>query len=163
LLPKGNCRPPTSLYSLQIRHHHPKEVVKPADNHQADLDPRWRVSLIQLIRSWRVPLIGKERVIGLLNLDRSKPWSFTQEDAELTAAFANHAAIAIENANLYLAARQAAERRAILHRVSQEIVAADLEVEEIYCAVHRAASQLMPAEAFVIVLFMMKSKSLMLY
>jgi len=140
------------------RHPHLKEVVEsrqPVIIPDTSLDPRWEsLPHSNYIRSWLgVPLIGKERVIGLLNLDRSIPWSFTQEDAELTAAFANHAAIAIENANLYLAARQAAERRAILHRVSQEIVAADLEAEEIYAAVHRAAAQLMPAEAFVIVLF----------
>ncbi|OGO27902.1 MAG: hypothetical protein A2Z16_04475 [Chloroflexi bacterium RBG_16_54_18] len=140
------------------RHDHIKEVVEsrqPVIIPDTELDSRWEsLPHSNYIRSWLgVPLIGKERVIGLLNLDRSRPWSFTQEDAELTAAFANHAAIAIENANLYLAARQAADRRAILHRVSQEIVAADLEAEEIYTAVHRAAAQLMPAEAFVIVLF----------
>lgn len=144
-------------FSVQ-RHKHLREVVEsrqPVIIPDTLLDPRWEpISHSNYIRSWLgVPLIGKEQVIGLLNMDRTLPWCFTQDDAELAAGFANYAAIAIENANLFLAARQAAERRVILHRVSQEVVSADLEAEEIYAAVHRAAAQLMPAEAFMILLF----------
>lgn len=144
-------------FTLQ-RHKHLREVVEskqPVIIPDTAQDPRWEsMPGSNYIRNWLgVPLIGREQVIGLLNLDRVDPWRFTQDDAELSAAFGNYAAIAIENANLFLASRQAAERRAILHRVSQEIVSADLEAEEIYSAIHRATAQLMPAESFLIVLF----------
>jgi signal transduction histidine kinase len=42
-------------------------------------------------------------------LDNSEPNFYTEEDAALALAFANHAAVAIENANLYREIRQYAE------------------------------------------------------
>ncbi len=115
-------------------------------------DPRWQlVPEEKYIRCWMgVPLVGRDRVIGLLNLDNEKPGFYSQQDIDLAMTFANQAALAIENAQLYQSARQAAERRDVLHRVSQEIVAASLEPEQIYAAIHHAAAQLMPVEAFVI-------------
>ena len=48
---------------------------------------------------------------------------------------------------------KAAERRAILHRVSQEMVTAIQEPEETYHSIHAAARKLMPCDSFVISLF----------
>ena len=56
----------------------------------------------EYIRCWLgVPLVVQDRAIGLLNLDREQPDSYTQRDAELAVAFANQAAVAIENARLF--------------------------------------------------------------
>jgi PAS domain S-box-containing protein/putative nucleotidyltransferase with HDIG domain len=105
------------------------------------------------IISWvGVPMIARDSVIGLLAIDSKQPNHFTQEDVRLISAFAGQAATAIENARLYKEALQAAESRAILHRASQEIAQANQDPEQVYMAVHRAAEQLMPAEAFVITL-----------
>ncbi len=53
------------------------------------------------IRSWLgVPLIVKGKVIGTLALDRSQPNYYTRRHAELAWAFADQAAIALENARL---------------------------------------------------------------
>ena len=54
---------------------------------------------------------------------------------------------------LYQEAHAAAERRAILHRASQQIVGLGFEQEGVYKAIHDAAAQLMPVEAFVITYF----------
>jgi diguanylate cyclase (GGDEF)-like protein/PAS domain S-box-containing protein len=48
-----------------------------------------------------VPIQIHERTVGFLNLDNAKPSFFTSNHAERLRAFANHAAIAIENARLY--------------------------------------------------------------
>ena len=113
----------------------------------------FRGSVHGRIRSWLgVPLIVRERVIGILAVDSYQPNYFTEEQARLVSAFANQAAAAIANARLYQDALQAAERRAILHQASQEIAQASQDPEQVYAAVHRAAVQLMPAEAFVITL-----------
>lgn len=48
------------------------------------------------------PLVSKDKVLGAIYLDnREKPFCFDQEDIELLTAFANQAAIAIENSKLY--------------------------------------------------------------
>jgi diguanylate cyclase (GGDEF)-like protein/PAS domain S-box-containing protein len=105
------------------------------------------------IRSWLgVPLILHDQVKGMLAMDSVQADYFTPDQARLASAFADQVAIVMENARLYQEARQAAERRSILHRVSQEIVTANFDPEQIYTAIHRAAAQLMPTEAFVITL-----------
>jgi PAS domain S-box-containing protein len=61
-------------------------------------------------RSWLgVPLIAKDRMIGMLRLDHPEPARFGERDASLALAIANQAAVAIENARLY---EQAHERAA---------------------------------------------------
>ncbi len=99
------------------------------------------------------PLMAHGRLVGAIGMTASDPLrDFTQSDLQLLTLFAQQAAVAVENARLYQEARQAAERRAVLHQVSQEVVSASLDPEQIYSAVHKAAAQLMPAEAFVITL-----------
>ncbi len=62
------------------------------------------------ILSWiGVPLIARGHVVGVLNIDLRRPLEgepafgrvFSERDVEVASAFANHAALAIENARLY--------------------------------------------------------------
>ncbi|NCF65888.1 MAG: GAF domain-containing protein [Chloroflexi bacterium] len=63
------------------------------------------------IRCWLgVPLIAKEGLIGLLMLDNEQPNIYAQQEAVMAMAFANHAAVAIENARLYRESQRYAER-----------------------------------------------------
>jgi signal transduction histidine kinase len=75
----------------------------------------------QYIRSWMgVPLVGRETVIGMLTLHHQKPDAYMQADADLTMAFANHVAVAIENARLH----DQAQRLAVLQerqRLAREL------------------------------------------
>jgi len=79
------------------------------------------------IGSWLgVPLIVKGQVIGELALDHSHPEFFTPAHASLAMAFANQAAVAIENARLYEAEqsrREEAERRRQVAEGLREILA----------------------------------------
>ncbi len=60
--------------------------------------------------------------------------------------------IAIEKAQLYQDALRAAERRAVLHRISQDIVRFTQDSEQIYTAIHEAAEKLMRCDVFIIAL-----------
>ncbi len=54
------------------------------------------------ISSWMgIPLIVRERAVGMLSLDHSEPNYYSSRHARLALAFANQAAVAIENARLY--------------------------------------------------------------
>jgi PAS domain S-box-containing protein len=54
------------------------------------------------IRTWLgVPLIASDQAIGLITLDRNALKPYTDDEIKLAAAFANHAATALENARLY--------------------------------------------------------------
>ena len=55
-----------------------------------------------VVRSWMgVPLIHKDDLIGMVTLSWTQPSYFTEDHARLARAFADQAAIAIENARLY--------------------------------------------------------------
>ncbi len=59
------------------------------------------------MRSWiGVPLIVREEVIGALAVDKEQPDYYDDEDGQSIMAFANQAAIAIENARLYDRSRE---------------------------------------------------------
>jgi len=61
------------------------------------------------IRAWMgVPLTLKDQVIGMLTLSKSEPGYFTPRHATLTLAVANQAAVALENARLYVQAQDLA-------------------------------------------------------
>ena len=54
------------------------------------------------IRSWMgVPLLTGEEAIGVLSIERYEIDAYQEEDTRVLQAFANHAAIAIRNAQLY--------------------------------------------------------------
>ena len=100
-----------------------------------------------------VPLMIGGQLVGAIGIVQTEPGrKFSLSDQRLLNLYAQQAAVAIRNARLYQAAKEAAARRSVLHQVSQQIVAASLDPEEIYEAIHQAASKLMPTEAFVITL-----------
>ena len=89
------------------------------------------------VRSWMaVPLTIKERVIGLLCLEYNELDYYSPQHAEMVLAFANQAAVAIENARLYKRAQELAvvEERNRLARelhdaVTQTLFSASLIAE----------------------------------
>ena len=87
-------------------------------------DPSWVLaSSAEPIRSWiGAPLLIKGRLIGTLNVDRLTPNAFDEEMGQTVMAFANQAAIAIENARLYGEVQEALRiREQVLQNVSHEL------------------------------------------
>ena len=65
---------------------------------------------LEHIRCWMgIPLQVRGKTIGVLALDKSIAGFYDESNLELAVAFANQAAVAIENARLYKQARQYAE------------------------------------------------------
>jgi GAF domain-containing protein len=77
-----------------------------------------------------VPLAVKGKVIGVLNCYTSKQHKFSKSELNLLSALANQAALAIENAELYLRANSAEEAlttRKLVER-AKEILAQELSI-----------------------------------
>ena len=75
-----------------------------------------------VIRSWMsVPLTVKERVLGALTISWTEPAYFTADHASLARAFADQAALALENARLYDEMRNSARRFEALSRADTEL------------------------------------------
>jgi signal transduction histidine kinase len=67
-----------------------------------------------------VPLIHKGQVIGTLNVDDDEPDAFSPDTVRILSIAGAQAAVAIENARLFEALRERAERLARAHRELQE-------------------------------------------
>ncbi|MCP4360787.1 MAG: GAF domain-containing protein [Chloroflexi bacterium] len=77
------------------------------------------MSLHQIVRSWvGAALLIKGRLIGVLNVASNLPNQYDATQAETVAAFANQAAVAIENARLHKQVLEQANALAILHKVT---------------------------------------------
>ena len=76
---------------------------KPVIISDTKADPRWQtLPGKSFTRCWLgVPLIAHNQIIGLLNITHGKAHFYDEPDAAIAMAFANQAATAIENANLY--------------------------------------------------------------
>jgi len=83
------------------------------------------------LRCWMgVPLLIKGEVVGMLTLDSNEPGYYGEAEADITMAFANQVAVAVDNARLFSRAQQradesetlAAVQRAITSRLDPETV-----------------------------------------
>lgn len=92
-------------------------VVIPDTEH----DERWDRSLGSgRVRSWiGAPLWVKGRLIGVLNVDHTQPNIYNDTIASTVEAFANQAAIAIENARLFSESEDRNQRLALINRITR--------------------------------------------
>jgi two-component system, cell cycle sensor histidine kinase and response regulator CckA len=96
-------------------------------------DDRWiDVPQVSHIRSWiGAPLCVRGRLIGVLNVDSGVPSAYTDETAGMVTAFANQAAVAIENARLYEQAQREIRQR---ERVEREMTERRVYLESVLAA-----------------------------
>lgn len=80
-----------------------------------------------IVSAISVPLVAGERVMGVLNAAKvSNGPAFTEDDQELLVLLAAQAAIAIENARLYMAISQSEERyRTLLQHATDAVLLLD--------------------------------------
>ena len=80
-----------------------------AAGYRAAAGDLWETQPFQVIHSCLgVPLISKDRIIGMLVISHMEPSFYTERHAELVAGVATQIAVAIENARLYEQAQQLA-------------------------------------------------------
>jgi PAS domain S-box-containing protein len=85
-------------------------------------DSRWVTGVgVDYIRSWiGAALVVREQVLGVLNVDSATVNAFDEATGETVAAFANQAAVAIENARLYEQAQHEIAERMRTERETAE-------------------------------------------
>ncbi len=77
-----------------------------------------------------VPLISKNRVVGVLDIESPVPGYFREDQARLLNLLASQIAIAIENANVYESERRNRELLALLYEISLDM-SSTLSVDEL--------------------------------
>ncbi|MBN1994117.1 MAG: GAF domain-containing protein [Anaerolineae bacterium] len=90
------------------------------------------------VRAWLgVPLIYKDRVVGVLTLDKNEPHAFSDADARYVFNLAYQIAIAVENAQLFEGWEKQSTRLKFINEVAQEINTI-LDVDTLFDALARA-------------------------
>ncbi|MEE8389343.1 MAG: GAF domain-containing sensor histidine kinase, partial [Anaerolineae bacterium] len=122
----------------------------------AQLDPRFfaQDSVIgyQLRSIVCVPLYVRERVTGALYLDnRLRSGVFSQSDLPILTAFANEAAVAIENARLFEAERKQRELTEALGEAAA-VVNSTLDLEQVLDRILEQVERVVPGDTFNIML-----------
>ncbi len=96
-----------------------------------------------------VPIKLGEQVIGVFNAQSAELDAFSEADQQLLITVAGQLAIAIHRLRADSAERRRSKQLTAIYQASQEI-AANLDLQQIYAATHRAVAQLMPSDVFFI-------------
>ena len=114
-------------------------------------DPRY-ISAVPNVRSeLAVPLIVKNRVIGVIDIESPQPNHFTEEHKRLLTLIASRMAIGIENARLYTRISRQAKTLLLLNEIARELTSI-LNLDELLKRVGELLSRLIDFQMFSILL-----------
>lgn len=98
-----------------------------------------------------VPLIAKNKVIGVLDVEAAQPGAFTEEHKRLLTLFASRIAAGIENARLYTRVSRQARQLTLLTEISRELTSI-LHVDQLLQRVADLVTRIIDYEMFSILL-----------
>jgi phosphoserine phosphatase RsbU/P len=98
-----------------------------------------------------VPLIAKNKVIGVLDVEAAQPGAFTEEHKRLLTLFASRIAAGIENARLYTRVSRQARQLTLLTEISRELTSI-LNVDQLLQRVADLVTRIIDYEMFSILL-----------
>ncbi len=96
-----------------------------------------------------VPLITKNRIIGVIDIQSEQPDYFSPEHLHLLQLTASRVATAIENARLYTRISRQAQALEVLHEVSRELTSI-LDPDQLLERVGHLLKRVIPYQMFVI-------------
>src|ERR1700723_499238 len=114
-------------------------------------DPSY-ISVIPNVRSeLAVPLIIKNRLIGVIDIESPQPYHFTEEHKRLLTLIASRMAVGIENARLYTRTTRQARTLVLLNEIARELTSI-LNVDELLRRIAELLRRLIDYQMFSILL-----------
>ncbi len=114
-------------------------------------DPEYITAVPNVRSELAVPLITKNRVIGVIDLEAREPGYFTERHRHLLTVVASRMAAAIENAQLYTRTSKQARILVTLNEISRELTSI-LNVDELLGRIAELLRQLIDYQMFSILL-----------
>ena len=108
-------------------------------------------ALPQVRSELAVPLIIKNRVIGVIDIEAATPDYFNEEHARLLTVVASRIAIGIENARLYTRTSRQAKTLQLLNEIAQELTSI-LNVDELLRRIGELLTRIIDYQMFSILL-----------
>lgn len=99
-----------------------------------------------------VPLIVKNRVVGVIDLQSELPAYFTEEHKRLLELTASRVSIAVENARLYTRVSRQAQTLAVLNEISREITSI-LDLDDLLERIGQLLKRVVDFQMFTILLW----------
>jgi GAF domain-containing protein len=96
-----------------------------------------------------LPIKNRERVLGVLSFSTESPREYSEEETACLAAFADQAAIAIENSRLYAALQDRVARLDTLTHLNR-LISESLDVDRLLHQIADAAAKLMNAGLVIV-------------
>ena len=97
------------------------------------------------------PLIAKNKVIGVIDVEAAQPGAFTEEHKRLLTLFASRIASGIENARLYTRVSRQARQLTLLTEISRELTSI-LNVDELLKRIAELVTRIIDYQMFSILL-----------
>lgn len=114
-------------------------------------DPRY-ISAVPNVRSeLAVPLIVKNRLIGVIDIESPQPNHFDEEHKRLLTLIASRMAVGIENARLYTRSTRQARTLVLLNEIARELTSI-LNLDELLKRIAELVSRLIDYQMFSILL-----------
>jgi sigma-B regulation protein RsbU (phosphoserine phosphatase) len=98
-----------------------------------------------------VPLIAKNKVIGVLDVEAAQPGAFTEEHKRLLTLFGSRIAVGIENARLYTRVSRQARQLTLLTEISRELTSI-LNVDQLLKRIADLLTRIIDYQMFSILL-----------
>ena len=113
---------------------------------------RQYINVISRVRSeLAVPLITKNKVIGVIDIEAPEPNYFTEEHQRLLTLIASRLAIGIENARLYTRTNRQARTLKVLNEISRELTSI-LNLDELFKRIGELVTRLIDYQMFSVML-----------
>ena len=113
--------------------------------------PHYIETLPQVRSELAVPLIIKNRVIGVIDIEATQPGYFTEDHQRLLSMVASRIAIGIENARLYTRTSRQAKTLAVLNEISRDLTSI-LNLDQLLQRVGEAVTRLIDYQIFSVLL-----------
>ncbi len=110
------------------------------------------ISALPQVRSeLAIPLIIKNRVVGVINIEAREPDYFTDEHKRLLTLIASRMAVGIENAQLYTRTTRQARTLLLMNEIAREVTSI-LNVDELLKRIGELLSRLIDYQMFSVLL-----------
>jgi len=113
--------------------------------------PQYIETLPQVRSELAVPLIIKNRVIGVIDIEAPQPGYFTDDHKRLLSVVASRIAIGIENARLYTRTSRQAKTLEVLNEISRDLTSI-LNLDALLQRVGEAVTRLIDYQMFSVLL-----------
>src|SRR5207244_8818443 len=114
-------------------------------------DPAYIAAIPNVRAELAVPLVSKNRVIGVIDIEAREAGYFTEEHRRLLTLVASRIAAGIENARLYTRVARQAQTLTVLNEISQELTSI-LNLDELLRRIAELLTRLIDYQMFSIML-----------